>query len=77
MEVSLENPMSKQTKILICENVKKKRQIDSVLHDYAQDFDEFFMSNSCLKITRQIELVLQYFAYECCNLTIFSNQIAI
>ena len=52
----------------------KTRQIDSVLHDYAQDF---FLSNSCLKITRQIELVLQYFAYECCNLTIFSNQIAI
>ena len=36
-------------------------------------FDEFSKLNCNLKITRQIDLVLHYFAYECCNLTNFSS----
>ena len=40
-------------------------------------FDEIFMWNCNLKIIRQIDLVLYYLAYECCNLTNFSCEIAI
>ena len=36
-----------------------------------RQFDEFFKLNCNLKITRQIDLVLHYLAYECCNLTNF------
>ena len=35
-------------------------------------FDELFYANYYVKITREIDLVLPYFAYEFCNLTNFS-----
>ena len=41
---------------------------------WMMQFDEFFKWNYNLKITRQIDLVLCYFANEWCNLTSFSRK---
>ena len=40
-------------------------------------FDEFFKWNCNLKIIRQIDLALYYFAYEWYDLTNFSSEIVI
>ena len=42
-----------------------------------EQFDDFFMFNSNVKKTCQIDLVLDYSAYEWCNLTNFSCEFVI